>query len=79
MILLKVLLSMLVPHVMWLGLVLSPTTVMWLPQDDLQDSSSFSSPSLVLLVTFTQLFSPNTTARTVLRVESQLRTGSRSS
>jgi hypothetical protein len=45
---------------------------MWLPQDDLQDSSSFSSPPLVLLVTFTQLFSPNTTARTVLRVESQL-------
>ena len=50
MILLKMQISMLVLHVLWLGLVLfSWTARSWMPKDDLQVYSSWSSHPLVLL------------------------------
>ena len=50
MILLKMLLSILVLHVLLLGLALSPRIARpWVLQDDLADSSSWSLPPLVLL------------------------------
>ena len=48
MMLLKVLLSILLLHVLWLGFI-EERQNLWLPKDDLKDPSAWSSPPLDLL------------------------------
>jgi hypothetical protein len=49
--------------VVWFGTFPQERQELWLPKDDLRDSSSWSSPPLMLLVTFTPSLLTSTTAK----------------